>query len=458
MREALDDVREQMLDHRVRAASVGPEQQREDVTGLRAGRRGAERGTGAGPVHPLQLGHVVRHRVAIHRQRQRAAGRDQIVDARVEHRVVDHVGLAGQQHHRIAVLARPGESALADLAQPALVAALARQSRVVGGAEDGAGGAGGSGHAARAGRQSPRRALQGLLEARRVEVVALALEEDRAQHVLGRALRLQRARHHVGCALSHGAGVGHRAGIRQRQMHEQRRDEHVDVGAGQAVQHLDGGAGAGGGATAVALGQRARTRAQHLDLVAEPAKERMEERQRVDDVVRVGQAETRAGVAGGAVRRRPVPQRLLQQGLDQLVALAIRAGRILGQLVAASRRVVVLGALPAAHDLRALAVQVDLRELQPAHVVAVTVFALELPAPGHPRRQDPSHVEWPRGGRTAPAGDRGRGGLGGQQGDAHGAHRSGVGGHEDLALQYCSEGTRQRRVRGRLALEEDPAQ
>ena len=51
VRPLLDEVGEEVLDHRVGAAPIGPEQHGEDVAGHGAGRRRAQGLAGAGPVH-----------------------------------------------------------------------------------------------------------------------------------------------------------------------------------------------------------------------------------------------------------------------------------------------------------------------------------------------------------------------------------------------------------------------
>ena len=112
------------------------------------------------------------------------------------------------------------------------------------------------------------------------------------------ALGVQGAPDHVGRALRHRARVGPRACVLQRQVHEDRREEHVDVRAGEPVQQLDRGAGSGSGAAPVALRQRVAARTEHLHAMPQSPEQRVEERQRVDQIVRVRQADGEAG--GGA--------------------------------------------------------------------------------------------------------------------------------------------------------------
>ncbi len=198
-------------------------------------------------------------------------------------------------------------------------------------------------------------------------------------------------------------------------VHEERRHEHVHSGAGETVQQLDRRAGARRGAAPVAVGQRVRTGAQHAHVVTQTAQQRVEERQRVDEVVRVRKTEHEAGWAAArsvsSSRRRP----------QQLVTLAVRVGRLARQLVAGRRDVVVLRALAAAHDLAPLAEHVDLRHLQVAGVAAVAVAALELPAARDRGLEQTAQVDGERERRrlSAPAG---------QQSDADGAHGARVGG------------------------------
>ena len=141
-------------------------------------------------------------------------------------------------------------------------------------------------------------------------------------------------------------------------------------------------------------------------------------------------------------------------------ALPVRVGRVLGQLLAGGRHGVVLGALAAAHDLRHRLADVDLGELEVAAVEAVAVAALELAAARHARVQHTGEVDGRRHAHRAAADSLGRAGQPPrrEQRDADGAHRAGVGRHDDLALQHRGERARQRRVGGRLALEEDPVQ
>ncbi len=402
VRPVLGEVGEQVLDHRVGPAAVGAEQQGIDVAGSGAGGRGAQRLAGAGPVHALHPGHVFGRRVAVHRQRQGAVGGDQSVDAGIEHGVVDDVRLAGDQHHGEAALPRPREGALADGVQPGLEAALRIQGRLVrlverAGRERGAPGAVGEG----AQRQRDRAP-----HPRRVEPVAFLLEEHRTEHAGVRALGAQRAPDHVGRTLRHRAGIGLGAGVGQRQVHEDRREEDVDVRDGKPVQQLDRRTSAGSGAAPVAVGERVAARPQHLDTVAQPAQQGVEERQRVDQVVGVGQADQRRG--GGAVRAaglRPAPRLVVQQRPQQGVALPVRVGRVLGELVAGGGHGVVLGTLATAHDLLYGAVDVDLRQFQVAAVQAVAVAALELAAPGDARLEHAIQVD---GRRRQPRPPRGR--------------------------------------------------
>src|SRR5450756_2380678 len=282
VRPLLDEVGEEMLDHGVGAAPVGSEKQGEDIAGHGAGRRRAQRLAGARPVHPPEPGKFVGHRIAVHGQGKGAVRGRKLVDARVQHGIVDHVGLAGDEDHRVIVLARPGQGALADAPQSVLEAALAGQRGGVGGAEalgrEAAGGAGGL-------RERLGRAPQRSPRPRRVEPIAFPLEQDGTQHAGPRTLGGQGARRHVRRALRHWAGVGHVAGVGQGQMHEERRHEHVHAGARETVQELDRGAGAGGGAAPVTLGQGAGPRTKHVDVIPQPAHERVEEGQSVDEVV-----------------------------------------------------------------------------------------------------------------------------------------------------------------------------
>ena len=260
VRPVLGEVGEEVLDHRVGAAAVGAEQERVDVAVDGAGGRRAQRLAGAGPVHPLHARHVHGQRIAVRRQRQGPVGGDELVDAGVEHGVVDDVRLAGDQHHRVAVLARPRERAPADGVQAGLEQALSIHGGLVGRVERG-----------RRERRVPgclRQRAHGLADGssdpRRVEPVAFLLEEHGPQHARGRALGVQRSPDHVRRALRHRARVRLRAGVGQRQVHEDRREEDVHVGAGQPVQQLDRRAGARRGAAPVALRQRVAPGAQHL--------------------------------------------------------------------------------------------------------------------------------------------------------------------------------------------------
>ncbi len=296
VRPVLHEVVEQVLDHRVGSAAVGAEQQRVHIAGGSAGRRGAERLAGAGPVHALHPRYVVRRGEAVHRQRERPVGGHQLVDAGVEHGVVDHVRLAGYEHHGVAMTPRPSQRARADRVQAGLEATLGVQRRLIrlveGVRSQCAAGAVGQG----AQRQGDRAPHPG-----RIEPVALLLEEHRTEHAAAPALGLQRTPDHVRRTLRHRAGVRVRAGIGQRQVHEDRREEDVHVGRGQPVQQFDGRAGAWGGAAPVALGERVPARPEDLHAVAQAPHQRVEERQRVDQVVRVGQAEQRAGGGAGCI-------------------------------------------------------------------------------------------------------------------------------------------------------------
>ena len=80
-------------------------------------------------------GKIVGHRIAVHGQGYGAVRGDQLVDARVQHSVVDHVGLSDDEDHRVVVLARPGQSTLADASQTLLETSLVGQRGGVGGAE-----------------------------------------------------------------------------------------------------------------------------------------------------------------------------------------------------------------------------------------------------------------------------------------------------------------------------------
>ena len=157
-------------------------------------------------------------------------------------------------------------------------------------------------------------------------------------------------------------------------------------------------------------------------------------------------------------RRRPSAALLVQQRLQQLVALAVRVGRVLGQLLARRRDRVVLGALAAAHDLATA---------PPTSISASSRWQLfrQSRSPHWNSRRPATRASSTRarsiaggGGRAAPrsraAGERPRG----QQRDPDGAHGAGVGRHDDLALEHGGERARQRRVGRRLALEEDPVE
>ena len=69
VRVVLEQVGEEVLDHRVRAAAISAQQQRKDVPLESARSRRAQRLAGAGPVHAAVAGHLVRHGVAIGRER-----------------------------------------------------------------------------------------------------------------------------------------------------------------------------------------------------------------------------------------------------------------------------------------------------------------------------------------------------------------------------------------------------
>jgi hypothetical protein len=171
-------------------------------------------------------------------------------------------------------------------------------------------------------------------------------------------------------------------------MYEQRRYEYVHAGARKTVQELDRGAGAGGGAAAITLGQRAGARAEHFDVVAQPAQERVEEGQRVDEVVDVRQTDGEGG-------DRRSSELLGEQPEQQVGALAIGVGSVLRQLLSGGGDVVVLGALSTADDLAALAEDVDLGELESAGVETVTVLALELAAVGYACAENAREVDGP---------------------------------------------------------------
>ena len=66
-----EQVVEEVLDERVRAAAVGAEQQREDVAGRGGAERGAQCLAGAGPVDAAQPGRRLVEREAVERQRRR---------------------------------------------------------------------------------------------------------------------------------------------------------------------------------------------------------------------------------------------------------------------------------------------------------------------------------------------------------------------------------------------------
>ena len=212
MRPVLGEVGEEMLDHRVGAAPVGAEQQRVHVAGGGAGGGGAQRLAGARPVDALEPGHIVGRGIAVDGQRHGAVGGDQLVHAGVEDGVVDHVRLAGDQHHRVAVPGRPRERPLADGAQPGVEAELGVARRRVGVGEVGALRRGVAG----ALRERAHGALERAQHPRCVEAVALLFEEYRAQHPGRRSLGGQRPADHVRGALRHRAGVRLGAGVRQR--------------------------------------------------------------------------------------------------------------------------------------------------------------------------------------------------------------------------------------------------
>ena len=258
VRPVLHEVVEQVLDHRIGAAAVGAEQQRVHIAGGSAGGRRAQRLTGARPVHTLHPGYVARRRVAVHRQRDRPVGRHQLLDAGVEHGVMDDMGLAGDQHHGIAVAARPPQRARTDGVQTGLEPPLRVEGGIVGlveraGCEPVVADAVGQG-AHGEGDRAPH--------ARRVEPVAFLLEQRGSEDAGAGALGVQGAPHHVGRALRHRTRVGLSAGVLQRQVHEDRREEHIDirVRSSQAVQQLHRRTGAGGGAATVALRERVAAR------------------------------------------------------------------------------------------------------------------------------------------------------------------------------------------------------
>jgi hypothetical protein len=179
MRPLLHEVGEEMLDHGVGAATVRPEKQGEDMAGHGAGRRRAQSLAGARPVHALESRQIVGHRIAVHGQREGAVRGRELVDARVQYGLVDHVGLADDEDHREVVLVSPSQSTFADAPQPVFEAALAGQGGRVRGAEAlgrvAAGGAGGF-------RQRLGGAPQGAPRPRRLEAVAFFLEQDGPQH------------------------------------------------------------------------------------------------------------------------------------------------------------------------------------------------------------------------------------------------------------------------------------
>ncbi len=307
------------------------------------------------------------------------------------------------------------------------------------------------------------------------KVVRLGGEEHRPHHRWRPGLAGQGVLEHLRRALGDGAGVGAGRAVR-RQVDERRREERVELrpvgGRGQAVGDLDRRAGARRRAAPVAQGQRLDRRAQHLDLGPERRQEGGEERQRVEKVVRLRQADAAAGQRAG----RRIGNALGHEGRQQLVALTVRAGGVLGQLGAHLGTVVVLGAVAAAHHAAAFAGHLDDRRLEPAEVGAVAVAAAAALALDHARRRE--DVEVDRGqiggarGALSARGDRGRCGergagpvggcagrsaacLRGEQGDAQGAHGARVGRHHDLATSDRGQRARQRGVRGRLALKED---
>ncbi|OPZ45756.1 MAG: hypothetical protein BWY94_01120 [Actinobacteria bacterium ADurb.BinA094] len=180
----------------------------------------------------------------------------------------------------------------------------------------------------------------------------------------------------------------------------------------------------------------------------------MEERQRVDEIVREGEPhrETGAGrvssAGAGPVRRRrtPVGGVRLEHRREKRLTLPIRVGRILGQLLPRRGDRVVLGALTAADDPLDPAAHSHLGQFETAAVEAVTVATLELAAPGDAGVQDACQIH--RLGLDPVHAARG------EQRHSHGAHAAGIGGHHDLALQHGRQRARQRRVGRRLALEE----
>lgn len=291
----LGQVGEEVLDHRVGAATVGAEEQREHVALGYAGGRGAQRLTGARPVHAPQARGLVGRREAVDRQRQGPVGRHELMHAGVEGHVVDHVRLADDQHDRTTVRARPRQRAPADVAQTRLEPPLGIQGRGIGGLE--------RRRLERVPSRGPRQRAHGPPEGAphpwRLEPVALLLEEDRAQDPGPRALGVQRAPHHVRRALGHRARVRLRAGVGQRQVDEDRRQQDIHRCVGEAVQQLHRGARPWSRAPSVALGERSPLGAQHLDPAVETAQQRMEERQRVDEIVRQGEPHRETG--GGRV-------------------------------------------------------------------------------------------------------------------------------------------------------------
>ena len=155
----------------------------------------------------------------------------------------------------------------------------------------------------------------------------------------------------------------------------------------------------------------------------------------------------RAGVAAGVSAGPGLL--LVQERAQQLVALAVRVGRVLGQLLAGGGDGVVLGALAAADDLLHGAADVDLGELEVAAVEAVAVAALELAPAGDAGVEHAREVDGR--GRPCAASDRRRAASSAMP---TAPIAPGVGRHHDLALEHRRQRARERRVGGRLALEE----
>ena len=139
--------------------------------------------------------------------------------------------------------------------------------------------------------------------------------------------------------------------------------------------------------------------------------------QRVDQVVRLRQADAAAGQRAG---RRIGLRRLTEQPGEELVALAVRVGRILGQLGAHLGALVVLGAVAAADHPAALAGDLDDRGLEPAEVGALPVAAAAALALDHAGRRKTSRSigaascarSWARRARRRALPGRRRPGLG----------------------------------------------